>query len=153
MSFPAKIFKEEEKSMKKEKFLGGRDNLNAFLGEGTSFKGSLTFEGTVRIDGRLEGEVFTKDTLVVGEGATVHATIKAGVVIISGAVHGNITADKKVQIHSCGRLFGNISTPSLTIEEGVIFEGGCTMGKKPDTLAEKKVHELASLTPEEILIK
>jgi cytoskeletal protein CcmA (bactofilin family) len=109
--------------------VAGKDNLNAFLGDGTSFKGTLTFEGTVRIDGRLEGEVFTKDSLVVGEGALVNATIHAGTVVISGTVQGNITAERKIEIHATGRLFGNISTPSLVVEEGVIFEGSCTMGR------------------------
>ena len=106
----------------------GGGNLNAFLGEGTSFKGTLTFEGTVRIDGRLEGEIFTKDMLVIGEGAQVTASIHAGVVVIGGTVHGNVTAERKVEINPTGRLYGNICTPSLVIEEGVIFEGSCTMG-------------------------
>jgi len=130
MTLSARLFGEEERSAKKERVstAANGSNLNAFLGEGTSFKGTLTFEGTVRIDGRLEGEIFTKDTLVVGEGAQVSATIHAGVVVISGTVHGNITAERKVDIHSSGRLYGNISTPSLVIEEGVVFEGTCTMG-------------------------
>ena len=132
MSLSAKLFGEEETVMKKEKYSEGKDNLNAFLGEGTSFKGNLTFEGTVRIDGKLEGEIFTKDTLVIGETAVVNATIHAGITIVSGTVTGNITAEKKIDVHSSARLFGNISTPSLSIEEGVIFEGGCTMGKKPE---------------------
>jgi len=115
--------------MKKDRLPAGEDNLNAFLGEGTSFKGNLTFEGTVRIDGRLEGEIFTKDTLVVGESATVKAEIHTGILVVGGTVHGNITAVKKVELHSSARLFGNISTPRLSIAEGVVFEGGCTMGK------------------------
>ena len=124
--------------MRKERapVAAGGGNLNAFLGEGTSFKGTLTFEGTVRIDGKLEGEIFTKDTLVVGEAAQVSAAIHTGVVEISGTVHGNITAERKVEIHANGRLFGNISTPTLVIEEGVIFEGSCTMGQRPGKAAE-----------------
>ena len=130
MTLSARLFGEEERPVRKDRAPSpvGGSNLNAFLGEGTSFKGTLTFEGTVRIDGKLEGEIFTKDTLVVGEGAQVHAAIHAGVVVISGTVHGNITAEKKIEIHPSGRLYGNITTPSLVIEEGVIFEGSCTMG-------------------------
>jgi cytoskeletal protein CcmA (bactofilin family) len=110
----------------------GGGSLTAFLGEGTNFKGTLTFEGTVRIDGRLEGEIFTKDTLVIGEGAQVNASIQAGVVEIGGTVHGNVTAERKVDIRAGGRLHGNISTPSLVIEEGVVFEGSCTMSRGGD---------------------
>ena len=63
------------------------------------------------------------------EGAQVTAAIHAGVVVIGGTVHGNITAERKIEIHPTGRLYGNICTPSLVIEEGVIFEGSCTMGR------------------------
>jgi len=131
MTLSTRLFGEEERSMKRDRTpaAAGGGNLNAFLGEGTSFKGTLTFEGTVRIDGRLEGEIFTKDMLVIGEGAQVTASIHAGVVVIGGTVHGNVTAERKVEINPTGRLYGNISTPSLVIEEGVIFEGSCTMGR------------------------
>jgi cytoskeletal protein CcmA (bactofilin family) len=130
MTLSTRLFGEEERSMKRDRTpaAAGGGNLNAFLGEGTSFKGTLTFEGTVRIDGRLEGEIFTKDMLVIGEGAQVNASIHAGVVVIGGTVHGNITAERKVEINPTGRLYGNICTPSLVIEEGVVFEGSCTMG-------------------------
>lgn len=116
--------------MKKDRPPAGGDHLNAFLGEGTAFRGTLTFQGTVRIDGAMDGEVFTRDTLVIGEGATVRATIHAGVLIISGTVHGNITAEGKTELHSGARLFGSISTPLLSMAEGVTFEGSCTMGGK-----------------------
>jgi len=139
MTLSARLFGEEERSAKKERMPAAANgsNLNAFLGEGTSFKGTLTFEGTVRIDGRLEGEIFTKDTLVIGDGAQVSASIHAGVVVISGTVHGNITAERKTDIHASGRLYGNISTPSLIIEEGVVFEGACTMGSGAEQSAEQ----------------
>ena len=139
MTLSARLFGEEERSARKERVptAANGSNLNAFLGEGTSFKGTLTFEGTVRIDGRLEGEIFTKDTLVIGEGAQVSASIHAGIVVISGTVHGNITAERKIDIHASGRLYGNISTPSLVIEEGVVFEGTCTMGSGAEQSAEQ----------------
>jgi cytoskeletal protein CcmA (bactofilin family) len=121
--------------MKRESFFTGRETFNAFLGEGTSFTGVLTFEGTVRIDGKMEGEIITKDTLVVGETAIVSATIHAGMVLLSGTVHGDIIAEKKVEILSTGKLFGNIATPSLSIEEGVLFEGSCSMAKAREGLA------------------
>ena len=139
--------------MKKDRLPSGNDNLNAFLGEGTSFKGNLTFEGTVRIDGKLEGEIFTKDTLVIGEGATVKATIHTGILIVGGAVHGNIVAEKKVELHSSARLYGNLSTPLLSIAEGVIFEGSCTMGKKQVREEQKLVKSVAPAPAEKILSK
>ena len=107
-------------------------NLNAFLGKGTSFTGTLAFEGTVRIDGSFEGEVITKDTLVIAEGALVKAKIRAGSVVIGGTMHGDIIAARNVELNEKACLVGNISTPSLSMAEGVIFEGSCTMGKKAD---------------------
>ena len=97
--------------------------ITTLLGRGATFEGKLTFEGTVRIDGRFKGEVFTDDTLVIGEGAIVEAQIDVGEVIIQGTVIGNITAKRSIEIHAPGRVKGDIHTPSLQIDKGVIFEG------------------------------
>jgi cytoskeletal protein CcmA (bactofilin family) len=149
MTLSARLFGEEERAVRKERgsVTPGGSNLNAFLGEGTSFKGTLTFEGTVRIDGRLEGEIFTKDTLVIGETAQVQAVINAGTVVVSGTVRGDILASKKVEILSTGKLFGNISSPVLSIEEGVVFEGSCTMGREAAERATQKAQPAAAEQP------
>lgn len=141
----------DEKPKKKERLSTGGDNLNAFIGEGTTFKGNLSFQGTVRVDGRLEGEILTKDTLVVGKTAEIKADIHAGALVIGGTIHGNVTAEKKIELHSGARLHGNIRTPSLVIAEGVIFEGSCTMGKKPESPAITKPKEVPVPRPEKIL--
>jgi len=104
--------------------------INAFLGEGAEFKGTLTFEGTVRIDGKLEGEVLTKDTLVVGEGAELKAELSVGTLVVSGTVRGNVVASQRIEAHRPARLIGNLKTPVLSIEEGVMFEGSCSMAEK-----------------------
>jgi cytoskeletal protein CcmA (bactofilin family) len=101
--------------------------LNALLGRGSEFDGKLTFEGTVRIDGKFTGEIFTKDSLVIGEGAKVQAEITAGAVSINGEVSGNIRATNSVEMRQPARVKGNVETPSLVIEKGVIFEGGSKM--------------------------
>jgi cytoskeletal protein CcmA (bactofilin family) len=97
--------------------------INTLLGRGAEFEGKLTFEGTVRIDGRLAGEIFSDDVLVVGEGAEVHAEIDIGEIIIQGTVVGNIRAKRGVEIHAPGKVRGDITTPSLQIDKGVVFEG------------------------------
>jgi cytoskeletal protein CcmA (bactofilin family) len=101
--------------------------INTLLGKGSEFEGKLTFEGTVRIDGKLRGEIFSEDVLVVGEGAEVFAEIDIGTIIIEGSVTGNIRAKKGVEVHAPGRIKGNISTPSLFIDKGVMFDGNCKM--------------------------
>lgn len=98
-------------------------SIRAFLGEGTEFKGVITFEGTVRVDGALEGEVITKDTFIVGAAARVRANIQAGVVIIMGDVEGKIEAKEKCEIRVGSHVKGEIYTPSIYIEEGAVFEG------------------------------
>ncbi|HUH00537.1 MAG TPA: polymer-forming cytoskeletal protein [Kofleriaceae bacterium] len=97
--------------------------INTLLGRGSEFEGKLTFEGTVRIDGKLKGEVFSDDVLVVGEGAEVSAEIDIGEIIIQGTVIGNIRAKRSVEIHAPGKVKGDITTPELQISKGVIFEG------------------------------
>ncbi len=97
--------------------------ITTLLGRGAQFEGKLTFEGTVRIDGRFKGEVFSEDVLVIGDGAQVEATIDVGEVIIQGTVVGNITAKRAIEIHAPGRVKGDLHTPTLQIDKGVIFEG------------------------------
>src|SRR3954471_17633594 len=97
--------------------------ITTLLGRGAAFEGKLTFEGTVRIDGRFKGEVFSDDVLVIGEGAHVEAEIDIGEVIIQGTVVGNIKEKKSIEIHAPGRVKGDLHTPSLQVDKGVIFEG------------------------------
>ena len=97
--------------------------ITTLLGRGSEFEGKLTFEGTVRIDGKLSGEIFSEDVLVVGEGAMVNAEIDVGVIIVEGNVTGNIRAKRAVELHAPARVKGNIESPSLYIDKGVMFEG------------------------------
>jgi cytoskeletal protein CcmA (bactofilin family) len=97
--------------------------ITTLLGRGATFEGKLTFEGTVRIDGRFKGEVFSDDTLVIGEGAVVEAQIDIGEVIIQGTVVGNVVAKRSIEIHAPGRVKGDLHTPQLQVDKGVIFEG------------------------------
>ena len=101
--------------------------VTTLLGRGSEFEGKLSFEGTVRIDGKLSGEIFTDDVLIIGEGAEVNAEINVGAIVVEGTVHGNIRAKRSVEIRTPGRVRGNITTPSLFIEKGVIFDGNCQM--------------------------
>ena len=101
--------------------------ITTLLGRGASFEGKLTFEGTVRIDGRLTGEVFSDDVLVIGEGAEIHAEIEVGTVIVQGTAVRNIRAKHGVELRAPGVVRGNVSTPSLAVERGVVFDGQCTM--------------------------
>lgn len=114
-------------------------DINAVLGRGSAFEGKLHFEGTVRIEGKFTGEVRTKDTLVVGEGAEVEAEIHAGTVIVSGGhVSGNIHARTLIELEKGARVTGNLSTPALKIEKGVTFIGSCNMENLAQAGAKKE---------------
>jgi len=102
-------------------------DLNALLGRGSEFDGKLTFEGTVRIDGKFTGQIQSGDVLVIGEGAKVSAEVSCGTVIVHGEVTGNIRAKNGVELHHPARVRGNIETPSLMVEKGVLFEGQAKM--------------------------
>jgi cytoskeletal protein CcmA (bactofilin family) len=95
--------------------------ITTILGAGASFEGKLTYEGAVRIDGRFAGEISTEGALLVGPGAEVRATIRAGSIIIEGRVHGDL------DLRASGRLVGNLTTPSLAVERGAVLEGQCRM--------------------------
>lgn len=100
---------------------------NTLLGRGSEFEGKLVFEGTVHINGKLKGHIFSDDVLVVGEGADVQAEIEVGTVLVYGSVTGNIKASRSIELHAPGRIRGNIATPNLMVEQGTIFQGACTM--------------------------
>ncbi len=104
-------------------------DVQAHIGRGSRVQGKLSFDGSVRIEGQVEGEVEAKDTVIVGESANVVAQVVAGTIVIKGRVTGDVTARKLVELRAPGRLLGNIVTPSLVIQEGVVFEGHCSMAQ------------------------
>jgi len=97
------------------------------FGKDTEFNGQLNFSSSLQIDGRFEGEIESGGYLVIGEGAEVLANIRAKTVILMGTVKGNVEATERLDIHSNGRLYGNIRTSKLKMADGVVFEGKCEM--------------------------
>ncbi|MBT5472430.1 MAG: polymer-forming cytoskeletal protein [Nitrospina sp.] len=116
--------------------------IKAYMGEDTVFNGSLTFDGTVRIDGKFEGQVITEDTLIIGETGHLMAEISAGTVICMGRVEGTVMASKKVEIHSTSKVVGNVKSPALYIELGGVLDGSCDMtGKETKIIPLVKTEE------------
>ena len=101
--------------------------VTGLLNTGTKFEGNLSFEGCVRIAGEFKGEIFTKDTLIISEEAKVKADIDASIIILSGFLEGNIIAKKQVVMKPPAIFKGSVTTPSLKILEGVIFQGASYM--------------------------
>ncbi|HET9229357.1 MAG TPA: polymer-forming cytoskeletal protein [Thermoanaerobaculia bacterium] len=109
---------------------GGRQSdLNGFLDSGSHVDGELKFDTSFRVDGKFTGRVNTAGDLIVGEGGEVEGDIRVGQIFISGTVKGTIRASKKIQISSKGKVFAEIDTPALVVEDGAFFQGRCTMAR------------------------
>ncbi len=129
------------------------EEISAYLGKETVFQGKMTFEGVFRLDGKFEGEIFDSGTLIVGETANVKGKIGLQTLVINGRVDGDIYAKTRVEIHATGKVYGTLSAPILTINEGGILEGSCKMeggldkaGDHPD-LPSQDLDRPPSFTP------
>ena len=123
--------------------------VQAQLGKGSRIEGKLNFEGSVRIDGQVDGEIEAQEALIIGDSAVINAHISAATVIVKGKVTGDIAARKRVELRAPGKLTGNITTPSLVIHEGVVFEGHCSMGGTADFKTEKTDKKITLFSKEE----
>jgi len=106
------------------------DDIIAFVGEEVTFKGTIRYQGTVRVDGRLEGEIYTDGNLIIGQKAVITAKVEAGTVTCQGRITGEILAKNRVKLLSPAVFDGSITSPLLSMDEGVIFNGSCNMSKK-----------------------
>jgi len=107
-----------------------KSDISAIIEEGCKFEGNLSFNGVARISGIINGSIFSNDTVIVSDGAIINADINANIILISGTVKGNINASSRVEIIKPARFEGTITTPSLIVEEGVIFHGTTKMRDK-----------------------
>lgn len=107
------------------------DDIAAFLGKGTAFKGIITYDGSIRIDGKVEGEIISQGNLIVGESATIQAEISVGSIVCAGKITGNVQASKRIHLQPTATLNGSLNTPNLVIDQGVTFNGQCEMKKNP----------------------
>jgi cytoskeletal protein CcmA (bactofilin family) len=106
--------------------------INTLIGDGSKFKGSLECDGVMRIDGKVDGKITSRDSVIVGETGVVKADIVAPTIVIGGKVTGNMTAETRLELLPAAQLYGDIHTTILAIAEGVIFQGNCNMKGKVD---------------------
>ena len=140
--------------MKKNGF-GGDDNIT-LLAKGVHLKGEIRVEGTVRIDGRLEGEIHTKGQVIVGEDGLVQGVVAAGTVVSSGRINATVTALERVHLLKTAELIGEVHTPVLMMEEGAKLQGTTDMGvtawpDEPPKLA-GTVRELVSQRAKHVVV-
>jgi len=118
-------------------------DIKAFLGPGSRFEGTLSFEEMVRLDGSFSGDINSSDTLIVGETAVLEGNIKVGALILSGRFKGTIAATTRVELRAPAQVEGSIQTPLLKIEEKVIFNGEIKMGPNGGTPGSQKGEQKA----------
>jgi cytoskeletal protein CcmA (bactofilin family) len=118
---------------------------SAFLAKGCQIIGKVQLGGPGRIEGEVDGEIIAQDTLYIGEGASVKATITGTVIVVHGQVTGDITAKTSLELRAHSRVTGNIIAPSLVINEGAYFEGQCAMGSKDAPRAADKDKKVSFL--------
>ncbi len=128
---------------------GKNDNTNCVIGEGSVFDGRFYVSGSILIEGKFTGDIRTDDQLVVGPAGKVKTDIIARRVTVAGILIGNITASEEVTLLHTGKVLGNISTPRLSVEPGVVTEGKVTItsGQAEDT--RKLIEESFGPDPDE----
>lgn len=103
------------------------ERVTSVLGSGIVWKGNLSGVGGIRIEGAFEGDITLRGMLVIGEtGRVTCEHLRANVVIVAGAVQGNITAEK-VEIRRTGRVWGDVTTAAFATEEGAFLRGQIRM--------------------------
>jgi len=135
--------------MTQPKDVTGLGEIHALLGRGTSFEGTLAFDGRVRIDGAFTGKVFSEGILILGDGAEVDAEIEVGTLIVrGGTLRGTVVARQLIEIHAEGAVHGDITAPQIDIDKGCVFEGKCTMVKAPEPLSSSSSEILTTSSSE-----
>ena len=119
------------------------EEINVFWGKNSGFKGRIISEGIFRLDGKLEGEIFHKGILIISETAVIKGKLEVNALTLNGLIEGEVAAKERVEIHAKGKLYGNISTPALVIQDGGIFEGNCKMGTRSDNGSDLEASEKA----------
>jgi cytoskeletal protein CcmA (bactofilin family) len=111
------------------------DSISTFLGPDASVEGTLSFQGTIRLDGRIKGKITSNGgTVIVGEQAVVSADLAVGIAVVMGEVNGTIDAAERIELYPPGRIVGDIQAPVIAIEEGGIFNGHCVMAQRSENI-------------------
>jgi cytoskeletal protein CcmA (bactofilin family) len=105
----------------------GAESLNGFVDSGCTIRGELEFSSYFRVDGRVEGTVRSRSELVVGEGGVVEGEVEVARCIVGGEVRGVIRASEQVLLHAGAKVWADIHTPALVMEDGAFLEGSVTM--------------------------
>ena len=130
----------------------GAGDICAFVGKGVEFKGTITYSGTVKIDGYLDGEIHTDGVLLIGEEAVIQAKITAGTIVSKGKITGDIVAKECVKLRAPAVMNGSVKAPLLSMEDGVLFNGALEMAHSVREVP-RELHAVGMIMPPNINIK
>lgn len=123
-------------------------DISAFVGKGVEFKGIISYSGTVRIDGYLDGEIHTDGMLLIGKDAIIQAKITAGTIISNGKITGEVVAKECIKLRAPAVMNGSVKTPVLSMEDGVLFNGALEMAHGVrDISRDTSLHHVGMIVP------
>jgi cytoskeletal protein CcmA (bactofilin family) len=121
-----------------------KDEFATVIGPDAQFKGELTFQGGVKVDGQFEGMIHSSGKVFVSKGGKVKAEVKAGSLALEGLVEGNVVAEERVELRSSAQLRGDLKATKLLVVEGATFIGRCEVGPGVATGAPARPREEAA---------
>ncbi len=131
---------------KADEYIASR--VNSVIGKGTEFEGTIRTKETIRIEGFVKGNIISDGTVIIGNGGNVDGKIEAVNILVGGEAHGELYASEKIEANSSGRIFGNLHTKGLIVDEKALFQGTCEMTGREEPKVQKET-ETAPETAEE----
>lgn len=126
------------------------ESAECLIGEGSVFEGRFLVKGSIRIEGKFQGDIQTEDQLIIAPSGKVKTDIIARRVVVGGTLIGNIRASEEVNLLETGKVYGNITTPKLSVEPGVLTEGKITINSGGEGSVEKAINESFGEDPDAI---
>ena len=120
---------------KADEYIASR--VNSVIGRGTEFEGTIRTKETIRVEGLVKGNIISDGTVIVGNGGVVDGKIEAANILVGGEAHGELYATEKIEANSSGRIYGNLHTKGLIVDEKALFQGTCEMTGREEAKAEK----------------
>jgi cytoskeletal protein CcmA (bactofilin family) len=131
---------------KADEYIASR--VNSVIGKGTEFEGTIRTKETIRIEGFVKGNIISDGTVIIGNGGNVDGKIEAVNILVGGEAHGELYASEKIEANSSGRIFGNLHTKGLIVDEKALFQGTCEMTGREEPKAAKETETAPEATEE-----
>lgn len=123
------------------------ENVDTIIGLNVNLKGNLKNKGSIQVNGNVEGEIRSDESITIGETASVKGPVVAKSIEVSGSVKGLVEAHEKLEINPTGKVIGDINVKTLIIKPGAVFIGKSSMPDQAGEIPESKEPEDKKLDP------